>query len=259
MNRAITSEGSFRAGSLENDIHGPWSAGTRVTVLLMCQGAATEPVVASLNSLFASSVQNFDIVCILVERAVRRIVEPWTQADSRVRFDSALPDSLPSTGYVLVMRAGLSMTPFSIEALLNVVLLPGVEVVRTIVEGHPGTLELWDASGLVDEKNRLNAEAKARQNGHERWVSAEGAGIHGFGQPAPRVFFRRGSADRHVLDVVAFDAASKRYMDKKAHEIAILRREIRDLKSLFGSTNVKRSSIVRKVASKVLNHYRTPR
>jgi len=157
------------------------------------------------------------------------------------------------------MRAGCVLTAFSLAALLEVANLPDVKIVRTVVEGLRGSLELWNCRWLNDQTNRSDAESVARKLGLERWISAEGAGIHALGWPEPRVFFRRGAADRHVLDVVAFDASSRRYLDQKEHEISELKGEVRYLKSLFDSKNVKRASVIRRTVSKALNRYRSRR
>ncbi len=81
----------------------------------------------------------------------------------------------------------------------------------------------------------------------ERWISAEGLGIHAWAMPAPRVFFRRGAADKHVLDVVAYDAADKKFLDAKDNEIKGLKTEIRELNRLLASHSQMQTTVLNRI------------
>lgn len=232
-------------------IRGPWSPQTRTKILLLCQGASEDAVVATLEAIFSSTVQNFEITCVAPASTVLAPIRTWMETDSRVNFAEFLPESLPNTGAILVLRAGWVLTPFSIEALWESLELPGVRVLRSVAEGASGTLEFWNAEWLAGCGSRSDAEAQARRLGVERWISAEGAGIHSYDRPAPRVFYRRGAADRHVVDVVVFDAGSNKFRAAKDREIAELKREIRELKKVAASPGKARPALLRKIVTRI--------
>lgn len=236
-------------------IRGPWSPQTRTRVIFRCHGATEEAVKSTLESLFSSSVQNFDVTCVSVEASVLVRVQSWTQSDARIGFATSLPESLPSEGTVLVISAGWVLTDFSLEALWSSLEMPGVSVIRSVAEGAPGTLEFWDAEWLAGQNDRAEAEHNARRLGVERWVSAEGLGIHAFNFPAPRVFFRRGAADKHIVDVVVHDGASKRVLDAKDKEISMLKMETRELDRVLANREKKRPSVLRKVAVRIRRRF----
>lgn len=240
----------------ESSAAGPWTPDSHVTVFLLCKDVSRNAVSRSLTSLFTSSIQNLTIYCISSEKVTMEAMQAWTHADSRVKYLPSVPRELPTTGYLLVIKAGCILTPFSIAALMEVAQLPKVTVVRSVIEGLRGSLELWDCHWLNAQANRSIAEDEARRLGFERWISAEGTGIHAVDFPEPRVFFRRGAADRHVLELVAFDASSKKYMDRKKIEIDKLKREVMILRKSVGSTKVKQSSVLRRVATKIRNRIR---
>lgn len=183
-------------------------------------------------------------------------MQAWTLSDSRVKYLPSVPEQLPTTGYLLVIKAGCILTPFSLAALMEVARLPDVTVVRTVIEGIKGSLELWDCVWLNSQPNRSMAEHEARRRGFERWTSAEGAGIHAVDFPEPRVFFRRGAADRHILEIMAFDVSSKKYMDRKQSEIDSLKREVAILRKSAGSPRVKQSYSLWRVLTKIHNRIR---
>ncbi|WP_449373280.1 hypothetical protein [Arthrobacter psychrolactophilus] len=180
----------------------------------------------------------------------------WTRSDSRVKYVPSVPEKLPQTGYLLVVKAGCILTPFSLAALMEVVRLPDVTLARTVIEGISGSLELWDCIWLNAQPNRSMAEHEARKRGFERWTSAEGAGIHAVDFPEPRVFFRRGAADRHILEIIAFDVSSKKYMDRKQTEIDSLKREIVILRKSAGLPRINQSSLLWRVAARIRNRIR---
>ncbi len=235
---------------------GPWTPDSHVTIFLLCQDVSPIDVSRSLTSIFTSSIQNLTICCISTDAMSMEAVQSWTRSDSRVKYLPSVPQQLPATGFLLVLRAGCILTPFSLAALMEVSRLPDVTVVRTVIEGIRGSLELWDCVWLNAQPKRSMAEHDARRLGFERWTSAEGAGIHAVDSPEPRVFFRRGAADRHVLEIIAFDASSKNYMDRKQNEINSLKREIVLLRKSAGSPGMKQSSFFWRVAMKIRNRIR---
>lgn len=238
------------SGVTKVDIYGPWAPQSQTTVLLLCQGAAQNAVRHTLKSLFESSVQNFEAICIDVPSDGLAELTSWTEHDPRIRFATASPAALPRAGAILVLRAGWILTPFSLPAMWESLALPGVKVLRSVTEGAPGTLEFWNAEWLADQGERADAESTARRLGVERWISAEGLGIHAWDLPAPRVFFRRGAADKHVLDIVAYDADDKKFLDGKDNEINGLKKEIRELNRLLASRSKVQPSIVNRIFMK---------
>lgn len=210
-------------------LFGPWSDATRLAVVIRCSNVSAPELVDSLNSLFRSTFQNFVIYCVGAEDDTVRVLSGWALTDPRVRFVATIPDNFTSMGAVLVMPGGSVLTRFSLEALFEVLGLPGVVVVRTVVEGLKGSIEFWTTQGMPDSDSWSSLEQTARKNKAERWISAEGIGIHASGRPEPKVFFRRGAANRHEIDVVAFDARSKSYMTKQDQRIDMLEKKLRSL------------------------------
>lgn len=233
------------------DIFGPWGPHSRTTILLLCQGATQNAVRQSLKSLFESSVQNFDAICIDAPSSGLAELTSWTESDPRINFATALPAILPSSGAILVIRAGWILTPFSLLALWEGLALPGTKVLRSVTEGVPGTLEFWNAAWLVAQGERAGAESMARSLGVERWISAEGLGIHAVDLPAPRVFFRRGAADKHVVDVVVYDAADRKFLARKDNEINGLKKEIRELNRIMASQGTAQPTVLNRIVMKI--------
>ncbi|MGO4494170.1 hypothetical protein AB4Y86_19025 [Arthrobacter sp. 2YAF22_2] len=116
------------------------------------------------------------------------------------------------------------------EALLSVVQLPFVSVVRALVEGHSRPVEIWDRDYLV-LNGQQNATKVARINGRERWIDGASLGLYAHGLDAPKVFFRKGPADRHILEFVVYDAKTEVFKESQRSRIQALEREIRSLKS----------------------------
>lgn len=247
---------SGKRGNSEASVLGPWGPHSFVRILVTCHESSSKAIAETLKSLFASTVQNFEITCVGAPREGLDQLQTWTREDSRVSFVHELPDDLPQDGAVLVLPAGWVLTPYSLLAMWSAVAMPKVEVLRSVTDGANGTLEFWNATWLASQGSLSSAESNARRLGVEKWVSAEGLGIHSFDLPAPRVFFRRGPADQHVIDVVLYDAASKKYIDLKDQEIESLKTEIRGLNRVLLSRSVDQVGFLDTIAASVRRRFR---
>lgn len=243
-------------GDRETSVLGPWGPHSFARILIICHESPTRAIVETLKSLFGSTVQNFEIMCVGVPPDGLKKLRSWTREDSRVSFVDKLPGDIPQDGAILVLPAGWVLTPYSLLAMWRAVAMPTVEVLRSVTEGASGTLEFWNAKWLANQGSLDSAESNARRLGVERWVSAEGLGIHSFDLPAPRVFFRRGAADQHAIDVVLYDSANKKFVERKDQEITSLKAEIRELTRVLSSRGVGQAGFRDRIAASVRRRIR---
>lgn len=220
-------------------LFGPWNTKNKTTVFILCKGVDETAIRATLGSVFSASVQNLAIYCIGLRSDLRQTIFEWTATDGRVIEADTIPKILPDSGSILVIPGGCILTKYSLEALIQTLSLPSVEVVRSTIDGLRGTIELWHAAWLSKQTDISQAEYNSHKLGLELWISPENIGIHSYDSPEPKVFFGRGAADRHILEVVAYDARSKLFIQSKERQIASLKRELSHLRE-GGNKNSKR-------------------
>lgn len=195
---------------------------------------SVEDVVATIVSLLKSSCQDFE--ALLEDNVVGTDARIWQWLGGDARFSIIESKGLEGNGSqsTMILPSGVILTPYAMEALYQALALPLVRVVRVAVSNVPSGVEFWSTDFLYRTGPR-KAESAARASGGERWINGEALGIHAIGDSPPRVFFRRGAADRHIVEVMLFDAKRELNMTAVNEELVALRREISRLKKLLTS------------------------
>jgi len=186
---------------------GPRSESGRLSVQII--GSGDERTTAlTIATLLASSFQDFRVTLPSASLDGSTALASWLESDARFRAQDPAPGNWSRFEAVLVLPAGVLLTKYSLEALFETLRQPGTSVVRAVVPGQPQALEFWDGRFLAAAGGR-SAEAAARNTNAERWIDGAALGLHQAGDPAPKVFFRRGAADRHIIDVNVMTAPPK--------------------------------------------------
>lgn len=209
----------------------PRTGNPRLRIILRCTNGSAPEIVSSVADILSSTFQDYSVQMIDCEH-IGADLSDWLGTDERFSFAKRGFDVMRTDKFVLVLDAGWRMTRYSLEALLAAVQTPGVQLVRALAEGRAGSLEMWDASLLRSVPAKL-AEKQARTEGAERWMSAEDAGIYSHGRPVPKVFFRKGKADRHIVDVSIWDSKRDRSARPQSVKIKELEMEVARLRALL--------------------------
>lgn len=215
------------------DVHpdfGPWQSHPRLAILIPCGDRPTEEIFATAGDVLGSTFQNY---AVSISGAPVEGVKPlsdWLRDDKRFVVATRELREVPAAKFVAVLPAGWRVTRYSLEALLSAIQLPGVAVVRALVEGHSRPVEIWDRDYLVGT-GQQDATKMARTSGLERWIDGSSLGLYAHGHDAPKVFFRKGPADRHILEFIVYDAKKEAFKQFQRRRIDALEREVRSLKS----------------------------
>lgn len=218
---------------IPSDCHpdfGPWQSVPRLAILIPCGDRPKAEILATTVDILGSTFQNF---AVSISDAPSDCIESLTvllREDSRFAVSAWPLGEVPAARFVLVLPAGWRLTRYSLEALLSAVQLPTVAVVRVLVEGHSRPVEIWDRDYLV-HNGAQHATRMARIAGLERWIDGSSLGLYAHGHQAPKVFFRKGPADRHILEFVVYDSRNEAFKQSQRSRILTLERQIRVLKS----------------------------
>ncbi len=218
------------AGLALRPFMGPRSGRGRLSVVLLGSGNEQEAAL-TLATLLDSSFQDFRVELPAGMLKQGTEIGNWLAGDDRFSDESVFAQHVAQSETVLVLPAGLLLTKYSIEAIYEALQQPGISVVRTVVPGRPQALEFWDAQFLRNEGFE-QAEAAARRAGAERWIDGAALGLHFVGEPAPKVFFRRGAAERHIVDVNVLPGPPKQAKGSRKGAKHYARAIVRRLKAL---------------------------
>lgn len=232
----------------------PRTGNPRLTIILRCEHGSAPEIASSVTDILSSTFQDYSVQLMGCERDQQDLLD-WLGTDERFSFAKREVDLTPTGKFVLVLNAGWRMTRYSLEALLAAVQTPGVQLVRALAVGRRGSLEMWDGSFLRSVP-ASEAEKMARREGVERWMSAEDAGIYAHGRPAPKVFFRKGKADRHIVDISIWESKRDRPARPQSVRIRELEKEVQRLRGILSRRSDKRKSnrtwtFVPKIFSKI--------
>lgn len=220
-----------------------WPRGKKPRVrILLLTGSSPDETAKTIASLLTSTVQDFLVV--FDNSAVVREdkVKSWLQSDDRFVLDPQILDEDGGSERTMILPAGIILTPYTIEALLETTLDPEVKVVRVSVNRCVRGVEFWKTDFLSEHTPKA-AEDMARKLGAERWVNGEALGIHASSENAPKVFLRRGRADRHILDVVVYHSFSEMPTQRPIEELAALRREVARLRKILEHKSPRKATL----------------
>lgn len=209
---------------------GPWQQHPRIRILLLTNNSV-EDTFRTIASLLASTVQDYKVAVDYDPGRCDSELHAWLSGDVRFSVGQAKDFNPGGSEITMVLPAGIVLTPFTIEALLQTTAHSDAQVVRVAVSKCAQGIEFWKTEFLVQHAASA-AEDVARKSGGERWVNGEALGVHNANENPPKVFFRRGGADRHVVDVVVYQARSEMPARQPIEEIAALQRELARLRKV---------------------------
>lgn len=194
------------AGFALKALHTPRRETPLVRILIRTAKATDLEVAGTVASLFGSACQDF-AVDILVEDGSRPKLEDWLSTDRRFSFLRADGQQLAESAYTLVLSAGTALGLHSLEAMIDTLRQTQAMVLRALVDGQPGAIELWQTATLRELSEAGDPEKSARSAGGERWVSGSALGLHDFRRPKPKLHLRKGAAATLDLNIVVRDLA----------------------------------------------------
>ena len=194
------------AGFALKALHTPRRNTPLVRILIRATKAADLEIAATVASLFGSACQDFG-VDILVEDGSRPRLEEWLATDGRFAFVPTDEQQIADAAYTLVVSAGTALGLHSLEAMIDSLRQTQALVLRALVDGQPGAIELWQTATLRELTETGDPEKSARGAGGERWVSGSALGLHDFRRPKPKLHLRKGAAATLDLNIVVRDLA----------------------------------------------------
>ena len=200
-------EGELRnAGFALKTLHMPRRETPLLRVLIRAAKATDLEIAGTVASLLGSACQDY-AVDILVEDGGRPKLEEWLATDRRFSFVRTAGQHISEAVYTLVLSAGTALGMHSLEAMIESLRQTQALVLRALVDGQPGAIELWQTATLRELWEAGDPEKSARSTGGERWVSGSALGLHDFRRPKPKPHLRKGAAASLDLNIVVRDLA----------------------------------------------------
>lgn len=196
------------AGFTLKALHTPRRETPLVRILVRAAKARDLEIAGTVASLLGSACQDF-AVDILVENGSRPKLEEWLATDSRFSFLRTDEQDIAEAVYTLVVSAGTVLGLHSLEAMIDSLRQTQALVLRSLVDGQPGAVELWQTATLRELRAAGDPERSARSAGGERWVSGNALGLHDFRRPKPKLHLRKGAAATLELNIVVRDLADR--------------------------------------------------
>lgn len=194
------------AGFALKALHTPRQETPLVRILVRAAKATDLEIAGTVASLFGSACQDF-AVDILVADGGRPKLEEWLATDRRFSFLAGDGEQPAEAAYTLVLNAGTALGMHSLEAMMETLRHTQALVLRALVDGQPGAIELWQTATLRELSESGDPEKSARSAGGERWVSGNALGLHDFRRPKPKLHLRKGAAATLDLNIVVRDLA----------------------------------------------------
>lgn len=195
------------AGFVLKTVHMPRRETPLVRILVRAANATDLEIAGTVASLLGSACQDF-AVDILVERnRSRHRLQEWLGTDPRFSFAATDGPDIADSVYTLVISAGTALGLHSLEAMVDSLQQTQAMVLRALVDGQAGALELWRTGTLRELRESGDPERSARTAGGERWVSGSALGLHDFRRPKPKLHLRKGAAATLDLNIVVRDLA----------------------------------------------------
>jgi hypothetical protein len=194
-----------QAGFALKALHTPRQETPLVRILISAAKATDLEIAGTVASLFGSACQDFTVDVLVEDR--RPKLEEWLVTDRRFSFPRTDERQLAEAAYTLVLSAGTAIGLHSLEAMIDTLRQTQALVLRALVDGQSGAMELWQTATLRELSETGDPEKSARSAGGERWVSGSALGLHGFRRPKPKLHLRKGAAATLDLNIVVRDLA----------------------------------------------------
>ncbi|MGM0929179.1 MAG: hypothetical protein ACQEXN_05665 [Actinomycetota bacterium] len=205
------------------------SKGT-LTVLVDARAADARATALTIASIFSGSVQRSFLQVLMPNSADSVLLEQWLASESDVHFVRSVKDVVAGDQYLLVCPAGVVLGTYSIEAAVEAANETGASLLRALVDGASGTLELWKSAALGSPVSLTGAEQAIRNQGGERWISGASLGAHACYRPAPKQFLRKGRAGTFDVHVVVKDLKDPATRLDYEHQVRRLEAELARVK-----------------------------
>ncbi|RNL53917.1 hypothetical protein [Arthrobacter oryzae] len=194
------------AGVVLKPLHTPRQATPLLHILIRAGKATDLEVAGTIASLFRSSCQDFAVDVVQADHSRRTKLEEWLATDTRFTFVQAGYKRPGNGAYTLVLNAGTALGVHSLEAMIDSLVETQATVLRALVDGQSGGIELWRTADLnAHAEAGTDPEKAARRAGGERWIAGNAVGLHEFRRPKPKVHLRKGAAGAHDLTIVVRD------------------------------------------------------
>lgn len=197
------------AGFTLKPLHRPRRKKPLVRVLIRTAKATDLEVAATIASLLGSACQDFVVDILLEREGTRRKLVEWLATDNRFSFITADRREIADATFTLVLGAGTALGVHSLEAMIDSLRQTEAMVLRALVDGQAGAIELWQTGTLRSLAAAGDPEKAARNAGGERWVSGSALGLHDFRRPKPKLHLRKGAAATLDLNIVVRDLADR--------------------------------------------------
>ena len=201
-----------------------------LTILVDARSADARTTALTIASIFSGSVQRSPLQILMPVSADSAMLEEWLASEHSVRFIRGLEEVAAGDQFLLVCPAGIKLGTYSVEAALEAAEETGADLLRVVVDGASGTLELWKAAALEAHSSLNGAERAIRNLNGERWVSGASLGAHALGRPAPKQFLRKGKAGKFDLHVVVKDLKDPATRLDYEHQVRRLEAELARVK-----------------------------
>lgn len=193
------------AGMEPKPFHAPRRGTPLLKIIIRSETAPDLAVAGTIVSLFKSACQDFSVVVVHGKKDARRRLKEWLATDSRFSFTDAEEKEIGDSTYTLVVNAGVALGAHSLEAMMESLAVTGATVLRALVDGQGGTIELWQTDKLRASAASGDAEQSARRAGGERWLSGSSLGLHDYQLPQPKLHLRKGAAGTLDLNIIIRD------------------------------------------------------
>lgn len=161
----------------------------------------------TISSLLRGTAQRSRMQVLLPTDADQSWFSTWIAHERQISLINSLDAVTPGDSCVMILPAGVVVGMFSLEAAVECLDVSAANVLRILVDGCPGSVELWRTKALGDRQLRAAAEQKTRRSGAERWVSGASVGMYAAGRPEPKMFLRKGRAGKFEVKVLVRDTA----------------------------------------------------
>lgn len=193
------------AGMEPKPFHAPRRGTPLLRITIRAEALPDLAVAATIVSLFKSACQDFAVVVVHGKNETRTRLKEWLATDSRFSFADAPEKEIGESAYTLVVNAGVALGVHSLEAMMESLAVSGAKVLRALVDGQDGSIELWQTDQLRSSAESGDAERSVRRAGGERWLSGSSLGLHGYQLPQPKLHLRKGAAGTLDLNIIVRD------------------------------------------------------
>ena len=202
------------------------SVGGRLCIVVDGRNSEAQNICLTLSSVLRGTVQRVRIQILAPQSADSQLIAGWVANEPQISMIQSISDVRSGDDYLMVLPAGVIAGTHSVEAAVECLEVTGASVLRVVVDGVERSVEVWRTDALGAAGERRTAEARARGQGSERWTSGASTGMHAAGRPAPRMYLRKGPAERFDMEVLVYDTAQRRVKENYENRVRQLEAQL---------------------------------